>query len=364
MKIMTLLLLLLLPVQILDAATAMVTRVNGKRIELDIGADRGMEVGVMADVFKEADRIIHPITGEDYGTRRVKIARIEIVKVNAEMAVGQVLTQWAPIQVGDAVEGLDVMPTDEENMQAEIDEARGEIKALARNLADEIRSNQEAIGDLRKTLRRIGSSERRLNSLLNGVQNIRERMVTIENRVQSLEVQQMEMIAQDTAEVNMLSSLEIKELGVLQKGEGDEVYLQVGNKLFKLAFEENRIVETTTTRVSQTVAGETSESMAQELVDDLFVDEEASEEEETPWYMSWPIFVGVGVVGLLGAAVVLFLKKGKQGGGEEDEGADGEIDIGGGFPEAEVGAVEDMEEMISEDLPELEEVAAEDEEKQ
>ena len=168
-------------------ASANITKVEGNRIEIDIGSSRGVVVGMTADVLSDAGRIVHPVTGEDYGTRRVKIAEMAIIGVEPESAVGRLMVIYAPVKPGDTADGLVVIPSAEERMHMDIDEARAEIRALARDLADEINGNKKAIDDLRRTLTRIGSSERRLNSVMNAVQNMRERMVVMQSRMTQIE---------------------------------------------------------------------------------------------------------------------------------------------------------------------------------
>ena len=197
----------------LYGAQAKVVKVKEKAVHIDVGSDRGIEVGMLADIYRQAEPIIHPVTGENLGSPRVKIGRIEIRKVESTSAVGYLLNQYAPVLPGDTAEGIEIDPTPEEEMQADVNEARAEIKALARSLADEIKANQKAIADLR----RIGSSEWRLTSLINTVKNMRERMVSIESKLTTLEEQQMEIIAQDTAEVDRMGMADVSELGVLKR---------------------------------------------------------------------------------------------------------------------------------------------------
>ena len=342
----------------LFGATAKVVKAGPTSIQIDIGSDRGVSEGMVADVYKEAGRIIHPVTGEDYGVRRVKIARIEIINVNNKTADGRYLLQYAPVQPGDVVDGIAANPTREEQLQNEINEARSEIKALARSLADEIKNNQKSIEDLRQTLRRIGSSEKRLNSVLNAVRNMRERMVIIENKMEFLEEQQNEMVMQDSSEVNLLSSLDINELGVLQRGAGDEVYLQVGNKMYRLDFEGNQVAEVTTGDVAQSPAAMEGEMTGSPVSEEDLLFEEDPMEEATPWYMNWQIAAGVLFLGLVGAAAVLFLKKRKQSGDDDSNDDDDEMDMEieeDSFPEAE-------EEILADDLPDLEPAEADTEE--
>ena len=334
----------------LYGAQAKVVKVEGKTVHLDVGSDRGMEVGMLADIYRQAEPIIHPVTGENLGSPRVKIGRIEIRKVEPTSAMGTILNQYAPVLPGDTAEGIDIDPTPEEQMQADVNEARAEIKALARSLADEIKANQKAIADLRRTLRRIGSSERRLTSLINTVKNMRERMVSIESKLTTLDEQQMEIIAQDTAEVGMMGPADVSELGVLKRESGDEVYIRVGNRMYRLSFAENRLIEEgEAAQIADAGAGEAvpppAEAEVDAEVEDLFSEDP---QEEMPWYKAyWWVALPVGLLLAVGLLLLKLMRRQRPEGSEE-----GEAGAEDGFQE--VGD----EEVIAEELPEPEAVEA------
>lgn len=329
---------------VLYGAKARVIKVQEKMIHLDLGSERGVQVGMLADIYRQTKTIFHPVTGENLGSPRVKIGRIEIRKVEPMSAVGYLVNQYANVFPGDLAEGIKIAPTIEEKTRTDLDEAQLEINTLARNLANEIKVNQKTIGDLRRTLRRIGSSERRLTSLINTVKNMRERMVSIESKVTTLEEQQMEMISQDTAEVGMIGSEDISDLGVLKRESGDEVYIRVGNRMFRLAFEENRLIEEPepvqiednleAKFVPQSAATDETPS-----VEDLFSD---VPQEAIPWYrVYWWIAIPLGLLLAIGFLILKLMKRGDQDGLEEKE--DNSQDV-------------EHEEFISEELPEPEAV--------
>jgi len=350
------LLLLTLP-QVAFGASAKVVRLEGKTVEIDIGATRGIELGMRADVLTEAGGIVHPVTGEDYGAQRVKIGELEIREVRAETAIGQLMVVYAPVKVGDIVDGLIAIPSAEERMLMDIDEARAEIKALARSLADEIKNNQKAIEDLRRTLQRIGSSERRLRSVMNAVQNMRERMVVIESRVVTLEEQQA-TIAQDTAEVDVLGKLNVSDLGVLERGGGEEIFLRVGDRTYRLNFEANRMDAVAPSEMDVSAASSDGAPSLDEPIDDLFGEEGETEgegegEAETPWYMAWWFLGAVfAVIGLAAGAAVLMLKKKKGDSASPQPEMDADDDVAAdGFEELDE---DEIIEDLPDDLPELE----------
>ena len=326
---------LLIP-HIVWGATANITKVESKKVTLDIGATRGIVTGMKADILTNTGLVVHPVTGEDYGNRRVKIGEIEIVGVSAESSIGRIDVAYGPINVGDMVDGLVAIPSEQERMQMDIDEARSEIKVLARSLADEIKNNQKGIEDLRRSLQRVGSSEQRLRQVMNAVQNMRERMVVFENRIANMEEQQKVMIAQDSAEVSVRDQVAQME-GRIQQLETQQAELE--NMSMKMV------------TMTDTSRGQMVETpVAEDDLGALFPEEE--EAPASPWYLSWWFLAIVfGVIGLAAAAAVLMLKK-KQGESSAGaEGGDDEIAMDDGFEEV---ATDDLIEELPDDLPELE----------
>ena len=319
-------------------ASANIIKVEGDRVEIDIGSARGIVVGMTADVLSDAGRVVHPVTGEDYGPRKVKIAEMAVLSVKSESAIGRLTVVYAEVKAGDIADGLIAIPSPEERMQMDIDEARAEIKALARDLADEINGNKKAIDDLRRTLQRVGSSERRLQSVMNNVQNMRERMVVMQNRMAQIEEHQAS-IESDSAEVATRERI-------------DEI--EVRMEKLEAQQEEMTVMATQATTMRDTSQVVATSPQMDESLEDLFAEDEP-EPEETPWYSSmWFLgIIGALVVGLIAAGVILFLKK-KKGSdtsgdaGDELEDADLEDD---GF---EVVDDDELVEELPDDLPELE----------
>lgn len=329
----------LLP-QLAWGATANITKVDNKKVVIDIGASRGIVVGMKADVLTSAGEVVHPVTGESYGNRRVKIGEIEISNVDIESATGRLTLVYGPINVGDIVEGLVAIPSDQERMQMDIDEARAEIKSLARSLADEIKNNQKAIDGLRRDLQRVGSSEQRLRHVMNAVQNMRERMVVFEHRIASMEEQQKVMIAQDSAEVSVKDQI-----------------VEMDQRIKQLESQQAELEAMSMKMASMPAdsAQGTQQKMPDEggELDQLFPPEEEMEA-ESPWYLSWWFLAVVfGVIGVAAGLAILMLKK-KQAQGSAEEAAGGDDDLGleeDGFEQVES---DDLIEDLPDDLPELE----------
>ena len=192
---------------------------DDRTVKIGAGVDRGVRVGMLAEIYRQSAPLIHPITGENLGNPKVKIARVEVTKVGIVTAEAAFVEHYAPVQPGDIVESIEVAPTSEDQIRASVAQTRAEIKEIARNLAAEIKDNDKSIGDLRETLRKIGSSERRLQSIANDVRNLRERMVTFESRIVELEDGQAAMIMADTAEVKSMTPDDMTELRVLRRNE-------------------------------------------------------------------------------------------------------------------------------------------------
>ena len=331
------------PVQ---AGQAKVLSSDDRTVKIGAGVDRGVRIGMLAEIYRQSAPLIHPITGENLGNPKVKIARVEVTKVGVVTAEAAFVEHYAPVLSGDIVESIEVAPTSEDQIRASVAQTRAEIKEIARNLAAEIKDNDKSIGNLRETLRKSGSSERRLQSIANDVRNLRERMVTFESRIVELEDGQAAMIMADTAEVKSMTPDDMTELRVLRRNEEEAVYLQIGAKLYRLSFEDNALVEENPAMM--TGDGEDDEMM---MGDDLL---DLEEEEEPAWYeVYWWIAPLLGVLGAVAFVLMRFLKRPSDP-SEEDEEA--EVDLAAdGFPEAHDD--DEMEDFSKpEESPEPEEV--------
>jgi len=338
-------------------AQVKIIKVDDRTVYVDVGADRAIQEGMKADVYRQAEPVIHPVTGENLGSPRVKIARLEVTKVGPTFSACGVLEQFAPVRSGDLVEGLEIAPTAEDMLKADIEDTRSEIRSLTRSLAEEIKANQRSIGDLRKTLTRIGSSEKRLQNLINSVRNIRERMVVMDGRIGDLETKQAAIIERDTAEVKPLTMADLHELRVLRRGDEEAVFLTVGDKVYRLSFEKNVLEEVPDSLLAKSSparadGGGTPDASGEAGDEDLWT-EDTDEEEAEPFYLKyWWIAPIVGVLG----AVVLFLMKmmgrGKSTDEEEDAAAEGES--GGDDDFIDTGELDELE-GLPEEIPEPEE---------
>jgi len=332
-----------------DSQQGKVLLADSRTVTIDIGADRELRPGMEADIYRETEPIIHPQTKENLGRHRVRIARIRVDKVDTNTSVGLYLERFATVRNGDIVQGLSLAPTYEEEIRTEVTEARAEIKALARGLAEEIRTNQKEIAKIQSTLQRVDRTEQRMSTLINSVMNMRERMVAIEGRLDSLS--HHTTLVDSISEVQRIGVSEFRELGVLTRDEDEAVYLQVGDRVFLLNLQTEKLEEATpqavATTASQPMAKGMDDAMAEASMDEeLFPEDET--EEETPFYLAyWWIAPLLGVL----VGVLLFLKKmmGRNTAAVDDE-DDSEDEP---FPEAD--AHEDELE-LPEEIPDLEEV--------
>ncbi|SVD40595.1 uncharacterized protein METZ01_LOCUS393449, partial [marine metagenome] len=71
------------PVQ---AGQAKILSSDDRIVKIGAGVDRGVRVGMLAEIYRQSAPLIHPITGENLGNPKVKIARIEVTKVGVVTA--------------------------------------------------------------------------------------------------------------------------------------------------------------------------------------------------------------------------------------------------------------------------------------
>jgi len=95
-------------------AQSEIIKLEGQTVFIGIGADHELKKGMQADVYRQVEPIIHPVTKIDLGSPRVRIGRIERKKIGPNFASARIMEKYAPLKVGDLVEGLDVAPTAEE----------------------------------------------------------------------------------------------------------------------------------------------------------------------------------------------------------------------------------------------------------
>ena len=144
-----------------DAGEGLITKVRGRTLTVDKGADDGLEVGLEVNIVRPPNEaIIHPLTGENLGAPEIEIAGGRINKVSARAASIQLDgNPIISVRPGDMARFL----TLEEKMVMEQEVAtetaeqaareRGDIRSESSRLARNISSIQGSIRGLEKAIR-------------------------------------------------------------------------------------------------------------------------------------------------------------------------------------------------------------------
>ena len=86
-----------------DLPETPVAKADRSMVRLPIGSNKGLKAGMWLDVFRQEERILHPITGEELGAPKVKIAEVQITRVFRTTALAKITMSYAPIVAGDLV---------------------------------------------------------------------------------------------------------------------------------------------------------------------------------------------------------------------------------------------------------------------
>ncbi len=70
---------------------------------IDIGSEKGIRKGSKCVVFREGEKILHPVTGEVLGTKVTKLGELVVVQVQNKVAAAKVVEKELDIKVGDKV---------------------------------------------------------------------------------------------------------------------------------------------------------------------------------------------------------------------------------------------------------------------
>lgn len=70
---------------------------------IDIGNEKGIRKGSKCVVFREGEKIRHPITGEILGSKVTKLGELVVVQVQPKLAAAKVVESEGDIEVGDKV---------------------------------------------------------------------------------------------------------------------------------------------------------------------------------------------------------------------------------------------------------------------
>jgi TolB-like protein len=69
---------------------------NGNSVTLDLGIDTGVQVGMQFVVFKEAQEIKHPKTGEVLGVERIQTGKVTITEITQKVCTAQIDEETSP----------------------------------------------------------------------------------------------------------------------------------------------------------------------------------------------------------------------------------------------------------------------------
>lgn len=113
---------------------------NSREVALNVGDNKGVEVGMLFDVLSRGEDIIDPDTGESLGSLDLPKARLQIVRVYDKLAVASTYRAKRVNANADKYPGLRFPPTIEEFFQAPKWETRYETLraggAFERDTAD------------------------------------------------------------------------------------------------------------------------------------------------------------------------------------------------------------------------------------
>ena len=294
-----------------DAGEGLVTKVRGRTLTIDKGADDGLEIGLEVAVVRPANEaIIHPLTGENLGAPEIEIASGRINKVSARAASIQL--QGNPIitvRSGDMARFLTIeekMVMDQEVATETSEMAsreRGEIRSESARLARDISSIQGSIRGLEKAIRDLRRFDDdvvkpQFNAINKQIKEMRDELNQLRETVSLLNavpVQDMNVEGGDKE----MSAAEVERLRLLIQEEIDNLQSQLA------------VVQ--------------APVLAASMSPDLGMEDEFSELDGEPSIFTELWFWGVlGGVGLLGVGFYLFTRM--SGGGDEDDEEDEEED--------------------------------------
>lgn len=196
MRYHLLIIALLLPTALFaDLPETPVAKVDKKTIQLKVGTNRGLKAGMMLDVFRQEEPIVHPITGEVLGSPKVKIAEVQVTKVFRTSAIGKIALSYAPILAGDLVREAGAVPMQPAEMPASAAPAEKrplapslseEAQKAADRLAGEINEIRANIAALSKTLARIAGIERTVSRMKGDLGAMQSTVSSLKHEVESL----------------------------------------------------------------------------------------------------------------------------------------------------------------------------------
>lgn len=80
-----------------------VVSIEAEQIYLDLGTSKGIRKGSKCVVFREGEKIVHPLTGEILGSKVTKLGELVVVEAQLKLATAKVVNREQEFKVGDKV---------------------------------------------------------------------------------------------------------------------------------------------------------------------------------------------------------------------------------------------------------------------
>lgn len=291
-----------------DAGEGLITKVRGRTLTLDKGADDGIEVGLEVTVIRPpGEAIIHPLTGENLGAPEIEVASGRINKVSARAASvqldGNPIISVRPGDVARFLTFEEQMVMDQEVATETAEKAaqeRGAIRTESSRLARNISSIQGSIRGLERAIRDL----RRFDDDV-----VKPQFNAINKQINEMRSE----LTQLRETVSLLNAVPVQEMGEGADGEMSPEELE---RLRLLIQEEIDKLERQLPPPPPLADGE----MAPEMELDPELD--GTSEEDQPFYGQLWFWGLLGAVGMLGVAFFLYTRM--AGGGDDDDEEDEE----------------------------------------
>ena len=158
---------------------------NGSPIVV-IGAGRrdGMVADLEATLLREADPIVHPLTGEVLGVPQEPVGTVRVYEVRESQSLGRMIKTYSSPQVGDLVEyeqsAVQEQPA-ESASPPEVEEVMKRVKELEQDIAQ-----------YRKSRKEVASYPVFARQVWDELSDVRSYLVSLDERLVELETRQEE----------------------------------------------------------------------------------------------------------------------------------------------------------------------------
>jgi TolB-like protein len=80
-----------------------VVSIDGDQVYIDLGTSKGIRKGSKCVVFREGEKIVHPVTGEILGSKVSKLGELVVVDAQQKLAAAKVVSREQDFKVSDKV---------------------------------------------------------------------------------------------------------------------------------------------------------------------------------------------------------------------------------------------------------------------